>query len=97
MRATIKPVPLAFVLLAVSGVRAWSQVGSHSEFIGFGSLSDAGLTLLSNKGVHKALKASDDQASKMTSLAQEQLEKRRQVVGVLAGRPAEERERVMLE
>ena len=87
---------LVVLLAEVMAAPTRPQQGTEPEFIDF-SVGDRCLLLLSNKGVQEELKASEAQASKMTSLAEEELQKRRAVLSALVHRSPKERALVMLE
>src|SRR4051812_416840 len=64
---TFGKMALAFALLATTSAPAWAQGGR-----GFGGGFGGGGMLLTNKGVQQELKVSDDQATKLSALAEEQ-------------------------
>lgn len=80
---------VSFGLLAVMASPAWAQRGGF----GFGG----GAMLLSNKGVQEELKASDEQASKLNALAEEQRTKGQEFRQTLQDLSQEERQAKMQE
>lgn len=82
---------LAFGLVAAMSAPAWAQGGR-----GFGGFGGGG-ALLSNKGVQQELKVTDDQASKLNALAEEQRTKGQELRAKLQDLSQEDRQAKMQE
>jgi len=82
---------LAFGLLAAMSAPAWAQGGR-----GFGGGFGGGM-LLTNKGVQQELKVSDEQATKLSALAEEQRTKGQELRAKLQDLSQEERQAKMQE
>jgi len=82
---------LAFGLLAAMSTPAWAQGGR-----GFGGGFGGGM-LLSNKGVQQELKVSDDQATRLNTLADEQRTKGQELRAKLQDLSQEDRQAKMQE
>jgi Spy/CpxP family protein refolding chaperone len=84
-------------LLAVGVVAMMAAPASAQQGRGFGGGfgGGGGAMLLTNKGVQKELKVTDEQASKLEALAQETMEKQREQFGKLQDVPQEERREKM--
>jgi hypothetical protein len=70
---TFAKVALAAGLVALAAAPAWAQQGKGQGRGGFGG--GGGAMLLNNKSVHEELKVTEDQASKLQTLATEMREK----------------------
>jgi Spy/CpxP family protein refolding chaperone len=79
-------------LLAVGVVAMLAAPASAQQGRGFGGgFGGGGAMLLTNKGVQKELKVTDEQASKLETLAQETRDKQREAFEKLQDLPQEER------
>ncbi len=89
---------LTLGLLAAMASPAWAQRGrGFGGAGGFGGGGFGGGALLTNKSVQEELKVSDDQATKLTALAEEQRTKGQDLRTKLQDLPQEERQTKMRE
>jgi len=94
MMKTCGTMVLAFVVAALMAVPAWAQQGRGGGRFGGGG---GGAALLSNKGVQKELKVTDEQAEKLNAFARETTERQRGEFQKFADLSQEERREKMQE